>query len=165
VPSTAALARPNREYREVSIFWKTEGACHTWYSKKVWLQVLVAFRGTEMDKLKDLMTNADIRLAELGKAEGEPVRDTAVRGKPPQPSFLQRWFGSRRSGASVHSGYKRAVGSVIDEVGELVDMITGGDPSWRVCTTGHSLGGATSTVFAYLFATRRFDFSLYFPKH
>jgi hypothetical protein len=122
------------------------------------MQVLIAFRGTQMSKFKDLITNADMRLAELGTPEGEPSAGGLFSSpKPPRPSFVQSCFGSKVAHAAVHNGYKRAVESVIDEVGELVDMITGGDPLWRVCTTGHSLGGATSTVFAYLFATRRFD--------
>jgi len=37
----------------------------------------------------------------------------------------------------------------------LVDLCTGGDASWRVYVTGHSLGGALATLAAYTLVNRK----------
>lgn len=114
----------------------------------------MAFRGTQMDQVKDLIANADVRQTSLPRPVGDPRSDFAAQPGP-APGCLRTLFGARNPNVAVHRGYYHAVLSVIDEIGELVDLCSGGDPSWSVCATGHSLGGATSTIFAYLFATRK----------
>ena len=101
------------------------------------MQIVVAFRGTQLYKVRDLLANADIRQHTLSRPSGHGGT-WALDGDAP----------------AVHKGYHTVVQTALPKIGELVDMCTGGDASWRVTATGHSLGGATATVFAYLFATR-----------
>ena len=54
----------------------------------------------------------------------------------------------------MHYGWKLAWQSVEPAVFAVVDQITLKDPWWTVFTSGHSLGGALSTVAAEAFATR-----------
>jgi hypothetical protein len=64
----------------------------------------------------------------------------------------------------VHSGFLAAYDSVRVKLFRLVDQLTGvaaaangGPPAtpWDVFVTGHSLGGALATLFAYELAGRR----------
>lgn len=43
--------------------------------------------------------------------------------------------------------------TVEPQIREAVDMITGGDPTWEVTITGHSLGAALAVSCAYSLAT------------
>ena len=122
-------------------------------------QIVVAFRGTQLDQVKDIIANADVRQTSLPHPVGDPRADYAAQPGP-APGCLRTLLGARNPNVAVHRGYYHAVLSVLDEIGDLVDMCTGGDASWSVCATGHSLGGATSTVFAYLFATRKCELAL-----
>lgn len=54
----------------------------------------------------------------------------------------------------VHQGFNAAVHTVLPTIKGLVDTATGGDKSWRIYVTGHSLGAALATIAAYRLATR-----------
>lgn len=56
----------------------------------------------------------------------------------------------------AHSGFLKAYRAVRVEVLQLLDIMTAGKPSeWTIYVTGHSLGGALSTLCALELATRR----------
>jgi Lipase (class 3) len=50
---------------------------------------------------------------------------------------------------AAHTGFYGAWQLVRDRVLRLIEMCTGGDPSWKVYVTGHSQGGAVATFCAY----------------
>jgi nuclear pore complex protein Nup85 len=56
----------------------------------------------------------------------------------------------------AHSGFYQAYKAVQAEVIQVVDAITAGEgKEWSIFVTGHSLGGALSTLGAYELATRQ----------
>ncbi|CAK9216366.1 unnamed protein product [Sphagnum troendelagicum] len=98
-------------------------------------RLVVAFRGTEQTKLKDLMTDLNVI----------PVGFDPERGG-----------GNYKEEAMVHGGFLDAYDSVRHRLLTLVEALLGtlrddaGNEisSWHVYLTGHSLGGALATLFA-----------------
>ena len=131
------------------------------------MQAVVAFRGTQPTKGKDIVTNLDIRPFDLPPAHSMRTVATppgsrsdnnpqaAASERPLPPSCLRRCVcGARSTEAAVHRGFHKSVASILPRIEELLDLCTGGDPTWRVCATGHSLGAALATICAYELATR-----------
>jgi hypothetical protein len=96
--------------------------------------LVIAFRGTEQTQLKDLMTDAMLLPTRVEYDESrliksnEPLTDLGV------------W---------VHSGFFKSYMSIQSEILSIVKTITGQSNEWSVFCTGHSLGGALSTICAY----------------
>ncbi|KFK36238.1 hypothetical protein AALP_AA4G096300 [Arabis alpina] len=97
-------------------------------------RVVIAFRGTEQTKWKDLQT--DLMLAPVGlnpeRIGGDFKQEVQVHS-----GFLSAYDSVR---IRIISLLKMAIG-YIDDVGELEDK-------WHVYVTGHSLGGALATLLA-----------------
>ncbi len=90
-------------------------------------QAFLAFRGTEHDDFRDLLTDS----AFLQVPE------------PHEPSLLRS---IRLHGMRVHFGFQRALDSVWDEVSALLSDYRAENPLAPICFTGHSLGGALASL-------------------
>ncbi|ESQ56340.1 hypothetical protein EUTSA_v10024569mg [Eutrema salsugineum] len=97
-------------------------------------RVVIAFRGTEQTKWKDLQT--DLMLAPVGLNP-------------------ERIGGDFKKEVQVHSGFLSAYDSVRIRIISLlkmaigyVDDVTEHEDKWHVYVTGHSLGGALATLLA-----------------
>ena len=55
----------------------------------------------------------------------------------------------------VHGGYLECYNSVREDLLQLIYDITGWHANWNIMVTGHSLGGAVSTLAAFEFANRK----------
>ncbi|CAH2079347.1 unnamed protein product [Thlaspi arvense] len=97
-------------------------------------RVVIAFRGTEQTKWKDLQT--DLMLVPVGLNP-------------------ERIGGDFKEEVQVHSGFLSAYDSVRIRIISLLKMAIGyiddvadGEDKWHVYVTGHSLGGALATLLA-----------------
>ncbi|KAF8704159.1 hypothetical protein HU200_031654 [Digitaria exilis] len=97
-------------------------------------RLVVAFRGTEQSKWKDLMT--DLMLVPAGLNP-------------------ERLGGDFKQEVQVHSGFLGAYDSVRNRIMSLIKYAVGYQdedaqniPRWHVYVTGHSLGGALATLLA-----------------
>ncbi|KAH6820917.1 putative triglyceride lipase [Perilla frutescens var. hirtella] len=97
-------------------------------------RLVIAFRGTEQTKWKDLVT--DLMLVPAGLNP-------------------ERIGGDFKNEVQVHSGFLSAYDSVRTRLITLIKQATGhrGDsvellPTWNIYVTGHSLGGALATLMA-----------------
>ena len=120
------------------------------------VQVLLAFRGTEISKLVDYVTDLKFRQVSLDSDPGKSRQETeaAMATEESQTGLLELFWGPEVDTPMVHRGFNAASMSVLPTLYRLVDGITGGDAAWTVITTGHSLGGALSTLAAYRLRTR-----------
>lgn len=121
------------------------------------MQIVLAFRGTQLDTLTDALTDIKVRQVSLDSVPGQSRESTEAMmavEEAAAPSLMERIFGPGEEEAKVHRGFNAASLSVLPTLERLIDGITGGDASWTVYTTGHSLGAALSTLTAYRLRTR-----------
>lgn len=113
--------------------------------KYVLVQLVIAFQGTK--ELRDYM--ASLRAL-------PPSTD-------PTPVYRHQYKIANSKGDQIltsrqpgylNPGWKACWRSVEAAVFDIVDRVTQGDPWWTIYTTGHSMGGALSTVAAEALATR-----------
>ncbi|WOL05772.1 hypothetical protein Cni_G14503 [Canna indica] len=98
-------------------------------------RLVVAFRGTEQSKWKDLRTDLMLLPAGLNP---------------------ERLCGDFNQEVQVHSGFLNAYDSVKNRIMALIKLSIGFEsedylesvPTWKVYVTGHSLGGALATLLA-----------------
>ena len=128
---------------------RTDTQCAVWRSRRD-RTVVVAFRGTEMDRPLDFFTDVNFKpapfeaLAERGGEVTRSAEAAAAEVRAPR----------------VHGGFLRAYESVRARVFAAVDDVIAAethareddhdarDDTWHVFVTGHSLGGALATLFA-----------------
>ena len=126
------------------------------------VQMLIAFRGTQPTKHKDIITNLDFRPTHLRL----PSRQQSIHTAGSDSASTASPAGSAASCAgccqheaaqlpAVHRGFYKSVQSVLPRIKALLDICSGGDGTWGVCICGHSLGASLATVCAYALATRR----------
>ena len=104
-------------------------------------EIVVAFRGTEQTEWRDVLSDLNLLPTNIQYDEGRLQRcDSTLDDN-------EIW---------VHRGFLDAFLSVAAEVRELViDQIANRDPGqWTLVTTGHSLGGALSTLAAFELASK-----------
>lgn len=107
------------------IFWNTSNK-----------RIVVAFRGTEQTEFKDLLTDASLIPSRIATEDGRMAPSNQSMDEQRDP-----W---------VHSGFLRGYLSVASEVKEIVRQIVGEESNrWEILFTGHSLGGALTTLCAY----------------
>lgn len=116
---------------------RTDTQCALWRCRGSRTLVL-AFRGTEQAKLTDLLTDARLM---------------------PRAFDPERGGGGGGDGPAAHDGFLEAWDAVRGRVLGLLDDARGAGPraaalgrggggAWRLCVTGHSLGGALATLCA-----------------
>ena len=158
---------------QVWIFWNPD-------RKKV----VLAFRGTEQEKFQDVLTDLQLVPAtmdpegELAPVAGASPAAAIFKGvESVIKGLTQGGKGSSvdvkavvAEGAKVvaqtnaeinsemwaHTGFLKAYKAVRAEVLQLVDALVGNESNaWTIYVSGHSLGGALSTLCSYELATRR----------
>jgi predicted lipase len=114
-------------------------------------QAVIAFRGTEQVKWKDLLTDLNLTPTSLN-----PERIDDDVGLPLLMRLAKSAMETEEK-MKVHGGFLAAYDSVRMQVVRMLDQITGtGDKGeWRVLVTGHSLGGALATLCAYELSERQ----------
>ena len=158
---------------QVWIFWNPD-------RKKV----VLAFRGTEQEKFQDVLTDLQLVPAtmdpegELAPVAGASPAAAIFKGvESVLKGLTQGGIGSSvdvkavvAEGAKVvaqtnaeinsemwaHTGFLKAYKAVRAEVLQVVDALVGNESNaWTIYVSGHSLGGALSTLCSYELATRR----------
>lgn len=107
---------------------------------------ICAFRGTERDDPRDLLSDADILL--VPESDYRPVSQNS---EPPlgHLSFVSHLFATP---SLVHHGFQRALNQVWEKVHSLVTGYRSQHPHAEICFTGHSLGAALALLAYSRFA-------------
>ena len=144
---------------------RTDTQCAVWRSRRD-RTVVVAFRGTEMDRPLDFFTDVNFKpapfeaLAARGGSAGVPRAEAAANASAGEETRWAEAAAAEVRAPRVHGGFLRAYESVRARVFAAVDDVIAAethareddhdarDDTWHVFVTGHSLGGALATLFA-----------------
>lgn len=134
-------------------------------------RIVVAYRGTESSRLKDVLTDLQLNPTSLDpEGSAQASNDSPIGAMVKGFGAMLKGFQDKENDGDMaitdenkpegemwaHSGFYNAYKAVQAEVIQIVDAITAGEgKEWSIFVTGHSLGGALSTLGAYEFATRR----------
>jgi hypothetical protein len=112
---------------------ETDTQAWIWWNNQA-KEVIVAFRGTEQTQWKDLLTDVKVMPTTLN-AEGVTKME---------------FFANNSDQVMVHNGFLTAYQSVRNVIFSQIKGVTTADENhWSIYVTGHSLGGALATLFAY----------------
>lgn len=173
VDAMAFIDNPGAD-TQVWIFWNPD-------KKKLTL----AYRGTEQERFQDVLTDLQLipatmdpegelspvagasPAAALLKGMESVVKGLTQQGKGGAPvdvkavvaegaKVVAQTNAESNSEMWAHTGFLKAYKAVRAEVLQVVDAVVGNEAGeWTVYVTGHSLGGALSTLCSYELATRR----------
>eukprot|EP00210_Caulerpa_lentillifera_P002848 g2722.t1 len=104
--------------------------------------LVLAFRGTEVGELADILADADVRSDEVDDL-GKDIWTI----KPNE--YLNE------KGVTVHRGFLNAYRAVRETIIETMHTISCWEDDWVFLVTGHSLGGALAVLAAYELTNRR----------
>ena len=111
---------------------ETDTQAWIWWNN-VAQEIVVAFRGTEQTQWKDLLTDVKVMPTTLN-AEGVTTMNLFANN----------------SEVMVHNGFLTAYQSVRNVIfSQIKGIVTADENHWSIYVTGHSLGGALATLFAY----------------
>lgn len=104
-------------------------------------QVALSFRGTESERLRDVITDLSLVPTSFDLETGDVRSSASAEGNQ------AIW---------VHSGFLKAYFSIHTEILQLLDVLLAGEHEpWTIFVTGHSLGGALSVLGSFELARRR----------
>ncbi len=108
----------------------------------------LAFRGTEMDKIMDVLTDLNALPTDFNPGEALPAECRATKGAVPGYT-KDAWTHSGFTGA--YRTVRGAAYRVLAEAMRAADAEAGGGAGkpWTLYFCGHSLGGALATLGAY----------------
>ncbi|KAG1678518.1 hypothetical protein FOA52_014552 [Chlamydomonas sp. UWO 241] len=139
-------------FEPVAFIENLESDTQVWmYKDAAKKQAVIAYRGTEQVKWKDLLTDMNLVPTALNP---ERIDDDA--GLPLLVRLAKSAIETEEK-MKVHGGFLEAYDSVRMQVVRMLDQITGTGEAgeWRVLITGHSLGGALATLCAYELSQRQ----------
>ena len=154
------------------VFWNFDSKC-----------IVISFRGTEQTRLKDIITDLSLAPISIDSEEmnigskgdnNSPNFQTSPKGLGAVLEFFTGASKNMKSIVSagtkaikhseevkeredewVHAGFLRAYQSVRVEILQTIDATLADETEkWTIYCTGHSLGGALSTLCAYDIANR-----------
>lgn len=106
-------------------------------------KAVIAFRGTEPSKWKDVFTDSNVTRTALDIERSEKLSMVG-----------QKLFSDPNHTLYVHKGFYSAYKSVNQTTFAVLESMIGNGEGWTVYTTGHSLGGALSTLCTFELASR-----------
>jgi len=130
----------NLEFRPIAFIENPQNDSQAWilWNPRV-KRVVVSFRGTEQTQWKDLLTDAEILPTRIDHDEG-----TMRISKDSKVQDDTIW---------VHTGFLKAYICIQKEVADIVRQVVHQNATkeakWTCYVTGHSLGGALSTLCAF----------------
>lgn len=156
-------------YSPLAFIENTESDTQCWVFKdKARKEIIFSFRGTEQVKWKDLATDASLMPTRMDPETVvfDPNAGGLLKGITDVARFIDTAKGQlfkSEDTMSVHSGFLAAYYSVKPRLMNVLDgALDSGE--WTVLITGHSLGGALSTLFAFEVANRTY-IGRHKPKH
>jgi hypothetical protein len=150
----ANFTRAGLQYQKIggtAVDWNAPGTQAVFASNEDF--AILAFRGTEADDPKDVLSDADLVMSV--EHDYRPVANDPVPALG-HLAFVTHLFAPP---CLVHAGFQLALNQVWDQIHSVVMNYRANHPGVEICFTGHSLGGALAVLAFSRFSDH--DISLY----